>query len=347
MLIRSRFVVFFFQFANLAFGQVSFGQEPSSVLEGVPPVISQADSPSPSSQHPVDGGCSGAAWSNPLFENASLFVLKNVGNQTIFAVRNPLDWNKAFSISLIWDAETSPLPSVIASITAEPAVDDPDWCAGVCGMRFNWHHLIPKNGSPCMTAAIAAYNAWAAEHGQPTISVDDAWNGYYIPIECHTTKPDGIHTRGPNDDLVIWQDVVDAWCEIWKSQNPVQVMTPDIWGPAIDHIRNDRPSQLDPPITVGNTATGTNVVDEPHYPKIDGYAWPPGRFGSCLGDDCKKATVSHSDWLDLRPICKRNNLVRTSYCPGNTTDCCVTPTSEETQTPTPAVETLVGDGGNG
>ena len=164
-------MLLFFFFCS--FGSQAFGQQPNSVLENPPPLAGLV-APLPASPPATGCGCNGAEWSNPLFEDSSLFVLKQVGEQTIFAVRNPLDFSQAFSISLIWDVESNLIPSIVATITAEPAVDDPDWCAGVCGLTFNWHHLIPKspNASPCMHAAIDAYNIWAIQNEKPEFDVD-------------------------------------------------------------------------------------------------------------------------------------------------------------------------------
>ena len=119
------------------------GQEMKSVLIESPIALVSSqnlEEPSSESQDPSQKtgcGCAGAAWSDPLLEEGSWYVLKQVGSQTIFALRNPIQPEKALSLTVTWDTESGFVPAISSITAAEPAVEEPDCALASVKSIFN------------------------------------------------------------------------------------------------------------------------------------------------------------------------------------------------------------------
>ena len=119
------------------------------------------------------------------------------------------------------------------------------------------------------------------------INVNDPKWGWYLPRGCHRkTDGSGIHSNGPDGDLVDWQNVWKKWAEKWDEENGgTGCPTEEELKRAYDAFRNDKPKDARPPIDPDedfDTSGGKNC-------------WPKDRFGKCFGQGCE-AKIDYDAW---------------------------------------------------
>ena len=191
---------------------------------------------------------------------------------------------------------------------------EPLWCATICDEDggVTWHHSLPQNDKHPIHELIKRYNDGLPEDSPKRIDRDDPQWGTYLPPKCHNQKP-GVDTRGGGDEIK-WEEALRLWVAAWKKKYGDRAPTLKEIEAAIDHIKNDRPEKLDPPIDregdLGKKSDGKTPI-----------RWPAGRFRKCFAAGCQpKPGTTYKQWDNLDPAGRRNRA-RLDCCPSVTEPC--------------------------